>query len=101
MTSPFSAKLPNVRTSNSDLQFSWREITDPSISALYFRFLGLTQWSPLPEYKSAAILSSDDMPTSSDVTLQLRAENQRGMTSEIRASSVSVDDTPPSLTGKS
>jgi hypothetical protein len=99
LMSPYQSQAPDVRSGNASLQFFWRGVHDPTISALYFRFSSLSEWSPLPLYKTAAMLERE-AGRRGVVTAQIRAVNQRDMTSNVAATSVMLDDAPPSLTGR-
>jgi hypothetical protein len=48
LLSPYRSLAPQVRSSKASLEFFWRGVHDPAVSALYFRFL--LQWSPVSEW---------------------------------------------------
>ena len=104
LASPYDSSTPQTRSHNSSLHFFWHGVQDPTIATVYFRFLSesrvLTEWSPLDVYKTAAMLAeSDRWRLRSVVTAQLKAVNDRQMTSEVVSSTVQLDDTKPLLTG--
>ena len=104
--SPYDRLSPQVRSSNSSLQFFWRGVQDPTVTRFYFRFLLesrlLTEWSPLDVYKTAALLEKGEARSRTGViTGQLKAVNGRQMTSKVVSATALFDDNKPSLTGQS
>ena len=62
----------------------------------------LTEWRPLPGPKTSAVLEragARGLPEG-DVTVQIQAQNDRQMMSDIVSESVVVGDNKPMLTGK-
>ena len=103
--SPFDSATPQVRSSNSSLQFFWSGLQDPTIASVYFRFLSklrpLTEWSSLDVYKTAAILEQRAEGTwRGVVTAELKAVNDRHMMSETVSATAQLNDNRPQLTGK-
>ena len=102
--SPFDSATPQVRSSNSSLQFFWSELQDPTIASVYFRFLSesrpLTEWSALDVYKTAAMLEKRAEGTwRGVVTAELKAVNDRQMMSETVSATAQLNDNRPQLTG--
>ena len=105
LMSPYDRSSPEVRSSNSSLQLFWRGVQDPSVTRFYFRFLlesrPLTEWSPLDVYKTAAMLERGKGGSGRGViTGQLKAVNDRMMTSEVVSATALLDDSKPLLTGE-
>ncbi|KAL8573303.1 hypothetical protein ACOMHN_032765 [Nucella lapillus] len=107
LTSPYDRfSAPQVRSSNSSLQFVWRGIQDPTVRQFYFRFLSnsvlpSTPWFLLDSYKTTALLErAKDKNGKRDVIAQLMAVNERNMTSQVVSLTVRLDDSRPLLTGK-
>ena len=105
LMSPFDSATPQVRSSNSSLQFFWNGLQDPTIASVYFRFLSesrpLMEWFSLDVYKTAAILEKRAEGTwRGAVTAELKAVNDRQMVSEIVSATAQLDDNRPLLTGK-
>ncbi|KAK7483107.1 hypothetical protein BaRGS_00025675, partial [Batillaria attramentaria] len=104
LVSPYHQSDLGLRSGNSSLEFCWRGLQDPSVTKIQYRFLHesrpLSEWSPVEVYKTSAILDRgrDALPSGS-ITAQVRARNERDMTSEIVSSTVLLGDHTPSLTG--
>ena len=105
LMSPFDSATPQIRSSNSSLQFFWSELQDLTIARVYFRFLSesqpLTEWSALDVYKTAAMLEKSAEGTwRGGVTAELKAVNDRHMMSETVSATAQLNDNRPQLTGK-
>ncbi|XP_070207962.1 uncharacterized protein [Littorina saxatilis] len=106
LMSPFDTADPDIRSSNSSLEFCWQGINDPSVTNFYVRFRhgsrALVQWFQLDAYKTSAVLHKmGDLLPKGEITAELRAVNVRNMTSRTVSKSVQLDDLPPLLTGNS
>ena len=105
LVSPYEESGPQVRSTNSSLQFCWPGVADPTVSHFHFRFLHesrpLTGWSPLDVHETCGVLEKQGqrLPAGT-VTAQMRASNARLMTSDVVTAVVRLDDTKPVLTGK-
>lgn len=105
VVSPFDERDVEVRSRNSSLELTWRGVDDTSVVAFYYRLhlnsLPLTEWSSLNTYTTSVVaLQANRAPSGGVLTAQVRASNDRGMTSDIVSSSVLLDDSRPSTTGK-
>ena len=104
LVSPYARSSPEVRSGNSSLEFCWRGVSDPTVSRFDLRFLHgsrpLSGWSPLDAYKTCCVLEKPDLTFPvGNVSAQIRAVNERSMTSELVSAAVRVDDSKPALTG--
>ena len=102
--SPYAGSRPEVRSGLSSVQVCWPRLADPTVSRLHLRFRHgsrpFSGWSPLEAYKTCAVVGKADstFPVE-NVTAQVRAVNERLMTSDVITSVVRVDDSKPVLTG--
>ena len=101
---PYAGSRPEVRSGLSSLQVCWPRLGDPTVSRLHLRFRHgsrpFSGWSPLEAYKTCAVVGKAESTFSvENVTAQVRAVNERLMTSNVISSVVRVDDSKPALTG--
>ena len=102
--SPYAGSRPEVRSGLSSVQVCWPRLADLTVSRLHLRFRHgsrpFSGWSPLEAYKTCAVVGKADstFPVE-NVTAQVRAVNERLMTSDVITSVVRVDDSKPVLTG--
>ncbi|KAK7493739.1 hypothetical protein BaRGS_00015068, partial [Batillaria attramentaria] len=105
LISPFDESDPTVRSANTSLEFCVREVDDTTVSQLQYRILHgtrqFTDWVTLDPYKTSVLLErgTEAFPSGS-LTAQVRAVNERRMTSETASSVIQLDDSSPILTDK-
>ena len=104
LMSPYDSSAPEVRSSHSSLHFFWRGLQDPTVAKIFFRFLSgsrtLTDWSPLNVYKTEAMLEKGaEGAWNGVITAELKAVNDRQLTSEVVSATAPLDDDKPRLTG--
>ena len=91
-----------VRSGTADLEVTWSDSGDATVDHFLYRFLSnqvpQTGWSPLPAYKTAAILEAGNLH-SGNVMAEVRAVNSEAMTSDVLFGAVGIDDSRPALTG--
>ena len=60
LASPYDDYETHTRSTNTSLRCHWHGADDPTLTKFQYRFLHesrpLGQWSPLPAYKSSAVL---------------------------------------------